>query len=284
MNKIEIAISFENVSFRYKKKTDLILDNISFNVKKGSSLTVIGINGSGKSTIAKIISGLLLHFEGKVTIFDKILTEKNYQSIIKEVGFVFQNPENQFIGEDVENDIAFGLENTNVSPNEMVFKIKNIVQKLGLQSIFNMEPVNLSGGDKQKVAIASVLVTEPKIIIFDEPTSMLDHKAQLEILKIIDLLKKDPSITVIEITHDIERILFADQVLVMKEGKTTFFGDLKNLLLKRHLILDSSGLELPFIYKLSQNLKKNKIIDQIFLDEKELLNHLWNKKKSKLKI
>ena len=216
----------------------------------------------------------MLHFEGKVTIFDKILTEKNYQSIIKEVGFVFQNPENQFIGEDVENDIAFGLENTNVSPNEMVFKIKNIVQKLGLQSIFNMEPVNLSGGDKQKVAIASVLVTEPKIIIFDEPTSMLDHKAQLEILKIIDLLKRDPSITVIEITHDIERILFADQVLVMKEGKTTFFGDLKNLLLKRHLILDSSGLELPFIYKLSQNLKKNKIIDQIFLDEKELLNHL----------
>lgn len=274
-NDFNFAVSFQNVSFAYKKKSDDVIKNVTFQIPKGSSLTIVGINGSGKSTIGKIIAGLLLHFNGQVTLFDQKLTESNYQNLIKHVGLVFQNPESQFIGEDVENDIAFGLENINVAPNLMPMKIKHIVQKLGISPLLNLKPVSLSGGDKQKVAIASVLVTEPKIIIFDEPTSMLDDKSQIEILNIIDQLKQERQVTVIEITHDLERILTSENVLVIKDGEVAFCGKAKDLFTKQgEAILKKSHLELPFIYKLSSALKKAGIIKQIFLNDEQLLQSL----------
>ncbi len=274
------VVSFKNVSFAYKKEHGKVLKNISFDLPVGCSLTIFGTNGSGKSTLGKLIAGLISRFSGKITILGQTLTVENCENIIRNVGIVFQNAESQFIGEDVENDLAFGLENLNTPPNQMLIQITNIARKLSISNILHYEPVNLSGGQKQRVAIASTLVTEPKIIIFDESTSMLGSQDEKQILQIIDQLRKDKKITVIEITHNMERILTSDLVLFLEEGKIVFFGKSQDLL-ARYEELSSyfSGFDLPFIYQLSQALKKNKIVDQVFLNQKQLATHLWKLKK-----
>ena len=269
------AIELENVNFSYPKQKNIVLKNIDFTLPFGSSLTIFGTNGSGKTTLGKLMVGLLLHFQGKVKVLDQLLTEKNYRNVINEVGIVFQNADSQFIGEDVENDLVFGLENQNVSPDQMLVAVKKIATDLDIVDILNAQPVDLSAGKKQRVAIASVLITKPKIIIFDESTNMLDKKAKEKILTIIDRLKKQKDITVIEITHDTERILTSDFVLLLKDGKQTFFGQGKDLLLKHaHLFSQSSDLHFPFVYRLSQALKNSKVTDKIFLNQNELVNYL----------
>ena len=269
------SVHFKNVNFAYKKKGKKVLKDISFTLTLGSSLTIFGTNGSGKSTLGKLLTGLLLHFQGEVVVLDRLLNDKNYRDVIKQVGIVFQDADSQFIGEDVENDIVFGLENLNISPDEMFKRLQSIALRLDIGNILHDEPVNLSAGKKQRVAIASVLVTRPKIVIFDESTSMLDTKSKRQILAVIDQLKKDENITVIEITHDTERVLTSDFVLLLKNGEKTFFGKGNDLLLNHpRLFSETANLELPFIYRLSSSLKSERVIKELFLDQDQLINHL----------
>lgn len=275
------AISLKNISFAYQKAGTDVLKGVDFTLPLGSSLTIFGVNGSGKSTLGKLIAGLLLHFRGQIVVLNQSISEKNYRDVIDKVGIVFQNADSQFIGEDVENDIVFGLENLNVNPDQMFSRLQSIASRLHIGDILHSEPVNLSAGKKQRVTIASVLITNPKVVIFDESTSMLGTKAKKQILTIIDELKKRDDITVIEITHDTERVLTSDYVLLLKDGKNTFFGK-ANTLLREHadLFSQSANLELPFIYRLSQSLNQAGLIDQLFLDQEQLAKRLWKLAKS----
>lgn len=269
------AVQLKNVSFTYKNKQKDVLKQLNFQLPFGSSLTIFGTNGSGKTTLGKLLVGLLLHFRGEITILDQVLNNQTHREIICNVGIVFQNADSQFIGEDVENDIVFGLENLNVSPSEMFVRLQNIATKLQLGDILHHQPAQLSAGQKQHVAIASALVTDPKIIIFDESTTVLGTNAKKQILTIINRLKQDPNITVIEITHDTERVLNSDFVLLLKEGEQTFFGKGHDLLLNYpHLFSDAANLELPFIYRLSTALQKTTIIDRVLLDKDQLVTNL----------
>ena len=206
MSKLEIR----NLSFSYDG-SNKVIDDISFSVPKGSFVSVLGHNGSGKSTLAKLIVGLLEKNSGTIYFNGEEVTKDNIQNFQNKVSLIFQNPDNQFIGATVEDDIAFGLENSQVPHEKMKEIIYDYASKVGMKEYMDKEPSNLSGGQKQRVAIAGVLALAPKVIIFDESTSMLDPKGKKEIYSLISELKKNnPDLTVISITHDIEEAYLSD--------------------------------------------------------------------------
>ena len=211
-------IELKDVYFSYNDDTKAI-DGISFNIEQGSYTTIIGHNGSGKSTLAKLIAGLLPIKSGEILIDGLSVNEENISKIREKLGIVFQNPDNQFIGSTVKDDIAFGLENRLVKSEEMEKIILEYIDKVGLNKFMDYEPQNLSGGQKQRVAIAGILAMRPEIIIFDEATSMLDPKGKKEIKQLMADLAKDDTITIISITHDIEEVLQSDNCVVLNNGK-----------------------------------------------------------------
>ena len=198
------ALLIKDLVFSYDKKTT-IFSGLSFHVEEGEYVSLIGHNGSGKSTLAKLIIGLLEAKEGKIEVFDQVLNEETVYQIRKNVGIIFQNPDNQFIGSTVEDDIAFGLENHLVPNDKMDDIILEYATKVGMDEFLKKEPSSLSGGQKQRVAIAGVLAMKPRLIIMDESTSMLDPKGKKEIRDlIVKLRQENPSLTILSITHDIE--------------------------------------------------------------------------------
>ena len=224
MKKIEV----KNCSFSYDNEKDAV-KNISFSIEEGSYTTIIGHNGSGKSTIAKLLIGLLEKRNGEIIIDGLELNEKNLDEIRSKIGIVFQNPDNQFIGATVADDIAFGLENHLVESKEMDKIIQEFAKRVNMQEYLNREPQNLSGGQKQRVAIAGVLAMNPDIIIFDESTSMLDPKGKEEINELIREINELKKMTVISITHDIEEVVHSDHVIVMEKGKVAYDGSKEEL-------------------------------------------------------
>ncbi len=272
--KINSILSVKNLNFKYSPKLPNILTNINFKILPHQHLTILGHNGSGKTTLAKIIAGLEHNYDGKIEMFDQTVNQKTKK---QPVGLIFQNPESQFVGLTVENDLAFGLENLRIPPHIMLKKVKSIVKQFNLETIFNEEANNLSDGNKQKVAIASVLIQEPKIIIFDEPTSMVDPKSENEIDNIIAKIKHR-NITVIEITHNVERLLIADQVLLLENGHVKYFGSAKKLLNEKIVLLkECFGLKLPFFYRLLQSLEKKGVKFKPTLSEKHLIEEICQK-------
>jgi energy-coupling factor transport system ATP-binding protein len=254
----EFAITLNNVSYSYDKKND-VLKNISLNIPKGHFISVIGHNGSGKSTFAKIIMGLLEAKEGEVTIFDTPLNEKNIGDIRLKLGIVFQNPDNQFIGSTVRDDIAFGLENRRIPPKDMDDIINNYASKVGMEAFLDKEPGNLSGGQKQRVAIAGVLALKPDILILDEATSMLDPKGKKEILALInDIKKENKDLTIISITHNVEETLTSDEVIVFNKGEVYLYDKPCNIF-KNPAKLRDINLDIPFIYKIKEAFLKRNI-------------------------
>ena len=211
-------IEVKNVSFAYNENHNAV-ENISFNIEKGDYVTIIGHNGSGKSTLAKLIAGLLPLKEGEILIDGMKVDEEHIASIREKLGIVFQNPDNQFIGSTVRDDIAFGMENRQVPTEEMEPVIQEYAKKVGLSSYLDYEPQNLSGGQKQRVAIAGILAMKPDILIFDEATAMLDPKGKKEIKKLMYDLADGDDITVLSITHDIEEVLQSDDCVVLNKGK-----------------------------------------------------------------
>lgn len=251
-------IEVKNLSFSYDNKTNVIND-VSFNIEAGKYISIIGHNGSGKSTISKLMIGLLEPNSGTITLFDKELNRKTAREIRNRVGIVFQNPDNQFIGSTVRDDIAFGLENHRVPREKMDNIINEFAEKVNMSMFLDKEPEKLSGGQKQRVAIAGILAMHPDIVIFDEATSMLDPRGKREIRETIDKMRKDnPNLTLISITHDLEEAFAGDEIIVLNKGSLFFKGTPKEVLNKKEE-LEQVGLDLPFRYKFAELLDKKGI-------------------------
>lgn len=250
-------VEAKKLCFSYDNKVNAV-DDVSFSINKGEYVTIIGHNGSGKSTLARLISGLLQAKQGEVYIDGLKLTEENIGKIREKLGIVFQNPDNQFIGSTVKDDIAFGLENHRVKQEDMDPIIREFANKAGLNDFLEKEPTALSGGQKQRVAIAGGLAMGPKIIIFDEATSMLDPKGREDIKRLINELHKNKEITIISITHDIEEVLHSDDCIVMNKGKI-FDHNKPEMIFKDSERLRKIDLDVPFELKLVEEFKKEGI-------------------------
>lgn len=246
-------IKVKDLKFKYQGANQYALDNVSVTIPRGSYVAILGHNGSGKSTFSKLISGLYKPTSGEIYI-DGIMIKKNsLRDIRKKIGIIFQNPDNQFIGSTVEDDLAFGLENANVDREKMKKIIQDLAAKVDMENFLDREPNSLSGGQKQRVAIASVLALNPEIIIFDEATSMLDPKGKEDVLKIIKDIQKTREKTLISITHDMDEAIMADYCIVFSKGKIIAFDESKNIL-NNSKIIEESKIDSPFIYKISSKI------------------------------
>lgn len=243
-----------NLIFKYKTYTEdqeipeekTVLDDVSISIKKGDFVGILGHNGSGKSTLARQLTALLQPTDGAVFIknMDSSLPE-NIIPIRKTAGMVFQNPDNQIIGNLVEEDVAFGPENLGVPTEQIWGRIAEALEATGMTAYREQSPGSLSGGQKQKVAIAGILAMEPECIVFDEPTAMLDPRGRKEVLDAIWHLNKDKGITVIYITHHIEEVENADYIYVMNKGQVAMEGRPEELWPQTET-LKSLGISLPF--------------------------------------
>ena len=213
-------IEIKNLSFAYDEASQQkTLSQIDLTIEQGQWVALIGHNGSGKSTLAKLLDGLLTPTEGTITVAGLPLNEENIWAIRDQIGMVFQNPDNQFVGADVEGDVAFGLENRGVPYEQMHQRVQEALEAVNMQAFAKHEPVRLSGGQKQRVAIAGVLAIRPQIVIFDESTSMLDPEGRAELVALMQHLNKEEGFTVISITHDIDEAALADRIIVLEQGK-----------------------------------------------------------------
>ncbi len=247
-------LEVNNLKFSYDEETYAVND-VSFSVSKGDYVTIIGHNGSGKSTLAKLIIGLLMSQSGSVIIDQKTLVEDNVYDLREKVAIVFQNPDNQFIGSTVRDDIAFGLENRMIDPLKMDDIINQYSEAVDMLDFLSHEPTKLSGGQKQRVAIAGALAMQPELIILDEATSMLDPKGRKEVNDLVSRLHKEDKMTILSITHDIEEVSMSDRVLVMSDGQIHFEGTPQEILMKTQELVDLS-LDVPFSVKFYEAMKK----------------------------
>ena len=268
-------IDVKNLSFRYKESQEYYdVKGITFHVKRGEWLSIVGHNGSGKSTTVRLIDGLLEAESGEIVIDDQRLTEENVWNIRRQIGMVFQNPDNQFVGATVEDDVAFGLENQGLSRQEMKKRVEEALDLVGMLDFKKREPARLSGGQKQRVAIAGVVALRPAILILDEATSMLDPEGRRELIETVKGIRKDYDMTVISITHDLEEVAMSDRVLVMKKGSIESTNSPRELFSRNDL--DQIGLDDPFANQLKNSLSQNGYdLPENYLTESELENKLW---------
>ncbi len=254
-------ISAKDVTFSYTEEKKG-LENINLDIEKGEWIAVLGHNGSGKSTLAKTLVGLLEPQEGEILIDGEVLNEESTYELRKKIGIVFQNPDNQFVGVTVRDDIAFGMENLCIPREEMLEKIEFYSKKVGMFEYLDKQPSNLSGGQKQRVAIAGILAMRSDILIFDEATSMLDPHTRNELVEYIKELHKE-GLTIVMITHDVNEALLADRILVMNQGKVHAFEDTKSIL-KKPEVFHECHLELPVALEVAAK-----------IDHKEIKEKLW---------
>lgn len=268
-------VDVKNLSFRYKENQNYYdVKDITFHVKRGEWLSIVGHNGSGKSTTVRLIDGLLEAESGEIVIDGQRLTEENVWNIRRQIGMVFQNPDNQFVGATVEDDVAFGLENQGLSRQEMKKRVEEALALVGMLDFKKREPARLSGGQKQRVAIAGVVALRPAILILDEATSMLDPEGRRELIGTVKGIRKDYDMTVISITHDLEEVAMSDRVLVMKKGEIESTSSPRELFSRNDL--DQIGLDDPFANQLKKSLSQNGYdLPENYLTESELEDKLW---------
>ena len=268
-------IDVKNLSFRYKESQEYYdLKDITFHVKRGEWISIVGHNGSGKSTTVRLIDGLLEAESGEILIDGQQLTEENIWDLRRQIGMVFQNPDNQFVGATVEDDVAFGLENQGISRQEMKERVEEALDLVGMSDFKKKEPARLSGGQKQRVAIAGVVAQRPAILILDEATSMLDPEGRRELIETVQGIRKDYDMTVISITHDLEEVAMSDRVLVMKKGIIESTSSPRELFSRNDL--DKIGLDDPFANQLKHFLSQSGYdLPEHYLTESELEDKLW---------
>ena len=272
----QTIIELENIHYRYHEDDAReALAGVSLEIRRGEWLAIIGHNGSGKSTLAKVMNGLIEANTGSVVVNGKTLTAETVFDARRTVGMVFQNPDNQFVGTTVEDDIAFGLENIGLPREEMLERVTKVLEMVKMSEFRTKEPARLSGGQKQRVAIAGVTALEPEVIILDEATSMLDPKGRLEVISTIQKLHKEKKITVISITHDLDEAAQADRVVLMEQGQIQQIGTPKEIF-KLGSKLVEKGLDVPFAEKLVEALRERGInVPEEYLDEEGLVEWLW---------
>ncbi|WP_081168108.1 energy-coupling factor ABC transporter ATP-binding protein [Lactococcus garvieae] len=271
MNKI---LEVENLTFKYEEEQESpTLDGVSFAVQAGEWVSIIGQNGSGKSTTARAIDGLLENVSGDIKIDGQVLNAENVWSLRQKIGMVFQNPDNQFVGATVEDDVAFGMENQGIPREEMIIRVEQALRQVNMLDFKGKEPARLSGGQKQRVAIAGIIALRPEIIILDEATSMLDPTGRAEIMRVIREIKAEYNLTVLSITHDLDEATLSDRVLVMRAGKIMksakpeeLFGSGEDMI--------NIGLDMPFTSSLAKELRENFNLPEIYLNEEELADIL----------
>lgn len=271
----ESFVRLEHVFYKYEDTEKYAVKDVSISAQKGEWVALVGHNGSGKSTIAKLLNGLLFPEDGLIKIGHFVLSEKNIWDIRRQVGMVFQNPDNQFVGATVQDDVAFGLENHGVPHDTMVERVESALNEVGMQSYALHEPARLSGGQKQRVAIAGVLALQPDVIILDEATSMLDPRGRAEVMETIRIMREQEDITVISITHDLDEVLFADRVIVMNYGEVHSEGTPQEIFEQADAMREI-GLGVPFIIELQEKLVAGGFeTGSTVLSEGALLDQLW---------
>ena len=275
------VVQLKDIEFHYPYTQEKVLKQVNLTIYRGEWVAIVGHNGSGKSTIAKIMNGILPVEEGEVWIDGEKLTDENMWELRRKVGLVFQNPENQFVGATVEDDIAFGLENHGIKREDMVERIDRVLDAVRMTDYKTKEPARLSGGQKQRVAIAGVIALEPDVIILDEATSMLDPKGRKEVIDTIRKLHQEKNITVISITHDLEEAAGAGRVILMEQGEVKADTVPEELFVLGEALVEK-GLDAPFSQKLKQELEKQGIpVPQEYMDTEGLVNWLWESVLSK---
>ncbi|EGC21508.1 energy-coupling factor ABC transporter ATP-binding protein [Streptococcus sanguinis] len=272
---MENIIEVRNLKYKYDSESEnYTLNDVSFQVKKGEWLSIVGHNGSGKSTTVRLIDGLLEAESGDIIISGDKLTAENVWEKRRQIGMVFQNPDNQFVGATVEDDVAFGLENQGLDYELMVERVQQALELVGMQDFKEREPARLSGGQKQRVAVAGVVALRPDIIILDEATSMLDPEGRLDLIQTVKKIKDSNQLTVISITHDLDEIALSDRVLVMKEGQVESTATPRELFSREDL--EELGLDQPFVNQVKVALHQSGLsLPDSYLTEKELQDQLW---------
>lgn len=274
---VENIIEVKNISYQYPSSTSKALDNLSFSVTKGEWVAIIGHNGSGKSTLAKLLNYLLVADAGEILIDGQLVNEANMWTVRNKVGMVFQNPENQFVGATVADDVAFGLENRGIERERMLALVPAALKEVQMDAFADREPTHLSGGQKQRVALAGIIAVAPKIIILDEVTAMLDPKGRKEVIAAIRKLKDrlGKELTVISITHDIDEAADADRILVINDGQLVEEGTPATIFSSGQRLL-ALGLDVPYAEQLKLALKNLDVdVPEEYLDEERLVQWLW---------
>ena len=275
LDNMKNIIDVQHLKYKYDNHVeDYILKDVTFHVKQGEWLSIVGHNGSGKSTTIRLIDGLLEAESGEIIIDGDELTLENVWEKRRHIGMVFQNPDNQFVGATVEDDVAFGLENQGMDYQTMFDRVQEALDIVGMQDFKEREPARLSGGQKQRVAIAGVVALRPDIVILDEATSMLDPEGRLELIQTVKKIKDQHGMTVISITHDLDEVALSDRVLVMKEGQVESTSTPSELFSRADL--EDLGLDEPFTNQVKATLLDSDFqLPERYLTEKELQDYLW---------
>lgn len=272
-------ITFDRVSFQYDAlREKYAVRDVSFSIEQGSFVAVLGHNGSGKSTLAKLMNGMLKPTEGHVTVDGMDTADELNEMLIKRrVGMVFQNPDNQLVATVVEEDIAFGLENIGLEREEMKRRVAMALEEVGMSEYREAAPYNLSGGQKQRIAIAGIIAMQPRYIVLDEPTSMLDPVGRRDVIGTIVSLCKNEGITVILITHFMEEALLADRVVVMNGGSVMMDGRPDEVFTHTEELTEI-GLDVPVAAQVSEQLRENGLdLGKVTVRDEELIALLKHK-------
>lgn len=268
-------IEMKDLTFRYQEDQIPALNKVSLNINQGEWIAIIGHNGSGKSTLAKTINGLLLPESGSIKVNGQEINEKNIWEVRRNVGMVFQNPDNQFVGSTVEDDVAFGLENQGVPREEMLVRVRESLEQVRMAEFMRKEPSRLSGGQKQRVAIAGIVALRPNVIILDEATSMLDPEGRLEVIATVKKIKEENNLTVLSITHDIDEAANANRIFVMKKGELIQEGTPEEIFSQGEKLIEL-GLDLPFPERLKSALKARGVdVPKEYMTEEGMVDWLW---------
>ena len=266
------ALEFKGVAFSYGDGS-FTIKNLTFSVEEGEFVVVLGHNGSGKSTLARLANGLLEADAGEISVFGKPLTNKNLFEIRRNVGVVFQNPDNQTVASYVEDDVAFGAENIGLPREEIGARIEFALGAVGMQDYRHATVARLSGGQKQRVAIAGVLALKPKIMILDESTAMLDPRGRKEIIDVVLRLNREEKITVLLVTHFPEEALLADRAIVMNRGEIVMSGAPEEIFERQEELL-TYNLDLPRIGAIANRLRAGGMEIEDTMSEEKLAEEI----------
>ena len=264
-------IEIKNLKFNYEEK--VVFEGLNLSINEGEFVAILGRNGSGKSTLSKLLVGLERPDSGEIWICGRLSSEETMDEIRKKISIVFQNPDNQFVGATVADDIAFGLENRQVPREEMISIVAKQIKQMGLDGLENAVPHDLSGGQKQRTAIAGALAVGADILILDEATSMLDPQGRADIMKRVRELAKEKRRTIIMITHHLDEAVYADRLIILNDGQIIKSGT-PLCVFDEDSELEAVGLDVPFAVKASKQLYRQQVVNKICVTNEELIKAL----------